>query len=137
MSWFDLREECFHGSDGFFVAGDGCGLATTDDSIFVGQFDNEDLGDIGSTASDDPGMREVKVEVVKTEFQGDQFSTSAGVGSPFIPCSAAPPVRFNQTVTIAMSAGDTPEIRDAWPRVAGRSLVNFWRASLRRLGTVE
>jgi len=33
-------------------------------------------------------------------------------------------------------AGDTPEMREAWPRVAGRIFPSFWRASLRRLGTV-
>jgi hypothetical protein len=32
---------------------------------------------------------------------------------------------FSQTITIPMSAGDTPEIRDAWPRVVGRIFANF------------
>jgi hypothetical protein len=36
-----------------------------------------------------------------------------------------------------MSAGETPEMREAWPNVAGRIFVSFCRASLRRLGTVE
>ena len=29
-----------------------------------------------------------------------------------------------------MSVGDTPEIRDAWPTVAGRIFINFCRASI-------
>ncbi len=45
--------------------------------------------------------------------------------------------RFNQTIKMLMSAGDTPEIRAAWPIVVGRILANFCRASRRRLGTAE
>jgi hypothetical protein len=44
---------------------------------------------------------------------------------------------FNQTMRMLMSAGDTPEMRAAWPMVVGRILANFCRASSRRLGTVE
>ena len=43
--------------------------------------------------------------------------------------------RFNQTIRIPMSAGDTPEMRDAWPSVAGRIFISFCRASIRKLGT--
>src|ERR1051326_8067634 len=52
---------------------------------------------------------------------------SAGVAGPL----------FSHTINIPISAGDTPEIRDAWPHVARRICVNFCRASFLRLGTVE
>ena len=35
-----------------------------------------------------------------------------------------------------ISAGETPEIREAWPTVSGRIFVSFCRASARKLGTV-
>src|SRR5262249_8152949 len=42
--------------------------------------------------------------------------------------------RFIQINTSEISAGDTPEIRDACPTVTGRTLMSFWRASVRKLG---
>src|ERR1051326_1629955 len=42
--------------------------------------------------------------------------------------------RFSHTSRIPISDGDTPEMREAWPTVAGRIFVNFWRASFRKLG---
>ena len=33
--------------------------------------------------------------------------------------------RFNQTIKIAMSAGETPDIREACPSVAGRMFASF------------
>jgi hypothetical protein len=60
------------------------------------------------------------------------WSASIVESAPPFPTAA----RFSQTVRIPMSAGETPEIRDACPNVAGRIVVNFWRASFRRLGTV-
>src|SRR5438132_3751378 len=47
------------------------------------------------------------------------------------------PPFFSHTIKMLMSAGDTPEIREAWPIVIGRIFRNFCRASIRRLGTVE
>ena len=38
---------------------------------------------------------------------------------------------FNQTSRIAMSAGVTPEIREAWPMESGRKRFSFWRDSIR------
>jgi hypothetical protein len=35
------------------------------------------------------------------------------------------PPRFSQISKILMSAGETPEMRPAWPTVRGRILVNF------------
>ena len=43
--------------------------------------------------------------------------------------------RRSQTERMATSEGETPEMREAWPRVAGRILASLARASLRRLGT--
>ena len=40
-----------------------------------------------------------------------------------------PPQRFNQTMSMLMSAGDTPEMRAAWPMVVGRIFESFCRAS--------
>ena len=39
------------------------------------------------------------------------------------------------SASIAISDGVIPLIRPAWPRVAGRILASFWRASARRLRT--
>jgi hypothetical protein len=43
--------------------------------------------------------------------------------------------RFNQTIKMLMSAGETPEMREACPKVSGCIWLSFWRASSRRLGT--
>lgn len=53
----------------------------------------------------------------------------AFVGSPL------PLPRFSHTIRIPTSEGDTPEIRDACPSVAGRISASLTRASVRRLGT--
>jgi hypothetical protein len=45
--------------------------------------------------------------------------------------------RFSHTMRMLMSAGDTPDMRDACPIVAGRILLSFWRASSLKLGTDE
>src|ERR1017187_4360269 len=45
--------------------------------------------------------------------------------------------RFNHTNKMLTSAGETPEMRPAWPIVCGRILASFCRASKRRLGTLE
>ncbi len=34
-------------------------------------------------------------------------------------------VLFNHTISMPMSAGETPEMRDAWPNVAGRIFASF------------
>src|ERR1017187_4211140 len=52
-------------------------------------------------------------------------------------CPLVAPQRFKQTMRMLISAGDTPEMRAAWPMVAGRILESFCRASSRRLGTDE
>ena len=38
----------------------------------------------------------------------------------------------SHTMRAAISAGETPEIRLAWPRFRGRTSFSFWRASSRR-----
>lgn len=43
--------------------------------------------------------------------------------------------RFIQTKTRLISEGETPEIREAWPRVEGRIFANFCLASILKLGT--
>jgi hypothetical protein len=53
----------------------------------------------------------------------------------FIVCLVQAALRFSQTNKMLTSAGDTPEIREACPSVAGRILLSFCRASTRRLGT--
>src|SRR2546428_8300673 len=45
-------------------------------------------------------------------------------------------ILLSHTRRILISAGETPEIRDACPTVAGRIVMNFCRASARKLGTV-
>jgi len=50
--------------------------------------------------------------------------THKSIREPFFPLATE--LRFNQTAKIPMSAGDTPEMRAAWPMVAGRILVSFW-----------
>ena len=52
-----------------------------------------------------------------------------GLADDFLP-------RLIWTITMLMSLGFTPEIREAWPKVDGRTLVSFRRASLRNEGTV-
>ena len=52
-------------------------------------------------------------------------------------CPLALELRFNQTSKIPISAGDTPEMRAAWPMVVGLIRASFCDASRRRLGTVE
>ena len=37
---------------------------------------------------------------------------------------------FTYTIKTDMSAGETPEMREAWPRERGRTSPNFWRASM-------
>ena len=37
---------------------------------------------------------------------------------------------FTYTISTAISAGETPEMRAAWPRDTGRILSSFWRASM-------
>src|SRR5690349_14714235 len=58
-----------------------------------------------------------------------------------IPCAAGSigvcAARLSHTSKMLMSEGETPEILAACPTVPGRIFVNFWRASLRKLGTVE
>src|SRR5271168_4232811 len=44
------------------------------------------------------------------------------------PLPLALPQRFKLTSKILMSTGETPEIRAAWPTVAGRIVDNFCRA---------
>ena len=40
----------------------------------------------------------------------------------------------SQIMRTEMSEGETPEIREAWPNVAGRIFSSFTLASVRRLG---
>src|SRR5690348_11658096 len=47
--------------------------------------------------------------------------------------AGAAALRLSHTIRILMSAGETPEMRAAWPTVPGRIWANFWRASIRRL----
>src|SRR3954467_1919642 len=44
---------------------------------------------------------------------------------------------FIHTITMAMSAGETPESLAACPRVGGRDLASLTRASVRKLGMVS
>ena len=43
----------------------------------------------------------------------------------------------NHTISTPISAGDTPDTRDAWPRFAGRTAFSFSRASNRNPFSVE
>src|SRR5271170_2015001 len=74
-----------------------------------------------------------QIQSSSSDLQESQISGSLAESlHPF-----APAERFNQTMRMLMSAGDTPEMRAACPIVFGRILENFCRASSRRLGTVE
>jgi hypothetical protein len=75
-----------------------------------------------------PWCERVKAGAKKTPVDSRARKNGAAYSFPLL--------RFSQTIKMLMSAGDTPEMRAAWPRVAGRIRANFWRASLRRLGTV-
>ena len=49
---------------------------------------------------------------------------------PEMPPAALQPFRYSSST--AMSAGDTPDTREARPTVSGRSAVSFCTASVRR-----
>ena len=57
---------------------------------------------------------------------GIQFPAAGDTVSPYF----AAFILFTYTMSTDMSAGDTPEMREAWPRERGRILSSFCRASM-------
>ena len=58
--------------------------------------------------------------LIRIVFREGAFDAKASSRKIFWNTIAYPFWRFSQTMSTAMSAGDTPGMRDAWPRETGR-----------------
>src|SRR5688572_19337197 len=71
-----------------------------------------------------------------TEYELPLSSSFTGSTTSFLASFGEGP-RFIQTMSMLISAGETPEMREAWPIVSGLIFSSFTRASFRKLGTVS